>query len=255
MICPKCGENNSDNFRFCGMCGTLLEGRVEGRRPAGAPVPNLPSAIPQRISTAQESLPPVVVEAASRAPNKTVAPISGPSMLDLNQPGPQQPDTGSLRDSAFSGLDSFFEPEQPKTGGRRILLLVALLVALGAAGWWTYANYIGPGESRKTTAQDVAPTPDTGPSPAPPPAPAPSAKVPEGPSENAIAIPDSSQKSADAETKPAATPPKATLPEKIVPHEKSIAKREPHVAAPKAAKVPAPAAADTGDADLSLIHI
>src|SRR5208283_1058847 len=27
VICPKCGEDNSDNFRFCGMCGNLLEAR------------------------------------------------------------------------------------------------------------------------------------------------------------------------------------------------------------------------------------
>src|SRR5882724_3683209 len=25
VICPKCGEVNSSNFLFCGMCGTILE--------------------------------------------------------------------------------------------------------------------------------------------------------------------------------------------------------------------------------------
>ncbi len=256
MICPKCGENNSDNFRFCGMCGTLLE----ARRPAGAPVPNLPSTIPQETANAPESLAPIVVENASRIPNKTVAPISGPSMLGLNQPtqhqpGPPQPGMDSLRDNAFSGLDSFFEPEQPKTGGRRVLLLVALLAALGGAGWWTYTNYVGPAESRKPTAQQVPLTPDAGATPAA----APSAKVLESPSENASAGPDSSEKSADAEAKPApakkpltpapVTPPAArpTTPPKIAPHDqiKTAAKREP--SSPKVAN--APAAADTGDAD------
>src|SRR5271154_6234166 len=87
VICPKCGEDNSDNFRFCGLCGTLLE----ARRPAGAPVPGLPKV--------------------ANIPDQPVA---------------SQPSMDALREKAFSGLDSFFEPEQPKTGGRRILLMVAL---------------------------------------------------------------------------------------------------------------------------------
>ncbi len=165
----------------------------------------------------------------------------------------------SLRHNAFSGLDSFFEAEQPKTGGRRILLLVALLAALGGAGWWTYTNYVGPAGSQKPTAREVAPALDAGATPAA----TPSAKVPEGPSENASAGPESSEKPADAEANPApakkpltpaplsppvsppaarpATPPKIALHDKI----KTAAKREP--SSPKAGN--APAAADTGDAD------
>ena len=141
MICPKCGEDNSDNFRFCGMCGTVLE----ARRPAGAPVPGLP-----KITNVSEPPHPLVVENATRPANQQAPPIGGPSMLGLNQPGANQPipnhpspnqsNMDSLREKSFSGLDSFFEPEQPKTGGRRILLLVALLAALGVAGWWTYTN-------------------------------------------------------------------------------------------------------------------
>jgi hypothetical protein len=146
VICPKCGENNSDNFRFCGMCGTLLEARlearvepprVEPRRPAGAPVPGLP-----KIAHAPEPLHPPVVENAAKPASNPVPSLGGPSVLGLNQPGANrpspnqassnqpslnQPSTDALRERAFSGLDSFFEPEQPKTGGRRILLLVALV--------------------------------------------------------------------------------------------------------------------------------
>ncbi|MFZ0800257.1 MAG: zinc-ribbon domain-containing protein [Terriglobales bacterium] len=260
MICPKCGEDNSDNFRFCGMCGTLLD----ARRPAGAPAANpLPSTTPKiGITSAPEPLQPLVVENAGKTANERVPPIGGPSMLGLNQPGPShpsphQPSMDSLRDKAFSGLDSFFEPEQPKTGGRRILLLVALLAALGGAGWWTYTNYLSATGSQKATVQDVAPAPNAGSSPAA----APSARVPEGPSKNASASPDSSQKSADAEAKsapeekpltpapvtPPATP--AVTPPKIAPHEKIAAKREPKMSSPKASNVSAPGAADTGDAD------
>ncbi len=265
MICPKCGENNSDNFRFCGMCGTLLE----ARRPAGTPLPNAPLATAARVSNAAETPQPLVVEDTTRPANRQVPPISGPSMLGLNradanqrspnQPSPNQPSMHSLRDNAFSGLDSFFESEQPKTGGRRILLLVALLAALGGASWWTYTNYLSPAESRKPTAQDVAPSPNAGSSPAV----APSAAGPQGTSENASAGPDSSRKAADAEAKPApeekpltpapVTPP-ATQPvtrpasaTKIAPHEKIATKREPSIPSPKASNVSAPAPADTGD--------
>ena len=160
VICPNCGEDNAPNFRFCGMCGTLLE----ARRPAGAPAPNpvsavppafppaLPSAFPPKTTNAPEQVRPVVVENATRPANKPQPSISGPSMLGLNQPSPNQPNLDSLREEPFSGLDSFFErerPEQPKTGGRRILVLVLLLAALGGAGWWTYAKYLGAIGNRK----------------------------------------------------------------------------------------------------------
>jgi hypothetical protein len=295
VICPKCGEDNSDNFRFCGMCGTLLEARVEARvdvrvepprveprRPAGAPVPRLP-----KIANAPEPLHPPVVENAARPANNPVPSLGGPSVLGLNQPGanhpgPNQatsnqssanhPSTDALRERAFSGLDSFFEPEQPKTGGRRILLLVALLAALGGAGWWTYTNYLGATESRKpepatssageapaekpstkAATQDEAPALAAGSSPAA----VPSARVPENQTENASAGPDATRKIVEAEAKPAAeakpvTPapvaPAMTM-TKTAPAEKRAAKPEPGVTPAKASKLPAPAAADTGDAD------
>ncbi len=177
----------------------------------------------------------------------------------------------SLREKSFSGLDSFFEPEQPKTSSRQILLLVGLLVALGAAGWWTYTNYLGATESRKPeaatssaaappaekpmtkpTAQDAAPALDAGSSQAV----APAAGVPESQAGNASAAPDATRKTVDAEAKPVAgarpvTPapgvpvpvPKTALAEKRPP------KREPRVPSAKASKLPEPTAAGSGDAD------
>ncbi len=261
MICPKCGENNSDNFRFCGMCGTLLE----ARRPAGAPIPNRSSAVAPRTPNAPEPPPLLTVKDVSGTASQQAPLISGPSMLGLNQPGlnqlgPNRPSMDSLRNNAFSGLDSFFEAEQPKTGRGRILLLVALLAALGGAGWWTYANYLGVAESRKPSAQNVAaaPTPDAGSSQAA----ASTAAVPQGTSENANARPDLSQKAADAEAKPGpeekppipapVTPPAAAA--KITPrepheHERIAAKPEPSVFSSKTSKVTETAAVDSGDAD------
>jgi len=274
VICPKCGEDNSDNFRFCGMCGTVLEARPEIRRPAGAPAPNLPKI---KMASTQEP-PPPVVESAARPATKPVPPISGPSMLGLdrpspnqpssnqsspNQPSPNQPSMDSLREKSFSGLDSFFEPEQPKTGGRRILLLVALLAALGAAGWWTYTNFLGATESRRPAAatsnasEAPAEKPSTN-SEAPAPAPdanssqpaAPSAGVPESPTGNASAGPGATRKTMNVETKPVAEAkpmtPAAAVP-KIALGDKSAEKPERHIAAARTPKLPEPTA-DSGDA-------
>ncbi len=269
MICPKCGEDNADNFRFCGMCGAVLEARPEARRPAGAPVPGLP-----KIANVPEPPRPLVVENATRPASQQGPPISGPSMLGLNQPGanqpipnppsPNQPDLDSLREKSFSGFDSFFEAEQPKTGGRRILLLVALLAALGVAGWWTYANYVGAAESRKPeaatssaggadaenpspkpVAKDAAPALDAGSSPAA----IPPAGVPERQPESASAAPEPARKTADAVAKPAVeAKPVTPAPAKIARAGKSEAKRGASVTSSKASNLPAPAAADAGDA-------
>jgi hypothetical protein len=113
------------------MCGAVLEARV----PAGAP----------RVLTAREAGTPIAVTIPANPPKprvekQQVEPISGPSLLGLGG----QPSLDSLRDKAFSGSDPLFEVEEPKTGGRKVLLLL-LLAALGAAGWWTYTNYIAIG--------------------------------------------------------------------------------------------------------------
>jgi hypothetical protein len=212
-----------------------------------------------------------------RAP---VPPISGPSMLGLNQPSADQPSANqprisqpsfnqnsfnqpsmdSLRETAFSGLDSFFEPEQPKTGGRRILLLLVLLAALGGAGWWTYTNYLGVTESRKpeaasssadgvaaekpsttptAAARDAAPASDAASSQT-----VVSARAPENHPKSANADSDTAGKTVDAEVKPPA--PAVAVP-KIAPG-KRPAKPEPGVTSAKASTPPPPVAPDTGDA-------
>src|ERR1700687_336477 len=101
------------------MCGTLLDGRPEPRRPApglSSPAlssPSLSSPGLSKTANATEPLRPVVTENPAKPENQPVAAIGGPSVLGLNQPS-----MDSLREKAFSGLDSFFEPEQPETGGR-----------------------------------------------------------------------------------------------------------------------------------------
>jgi outer membrane biosynthesis protein TonB len=163
MICPKCGEENSDGFRFCGMCGTLLE----ARRPVGAPRVAGAAEAPR---TAQSGATEPRTRATSATSNatmgadQTVPPTAGPSFLGLNQPSTDGPDRygptfDSLREKSFSGLDSFFEPEEPKIGARRIVLLLILLVALGAAGWWAFSNYNKMGAALSGNSQTAATKP------------------------------------------------------------------------------------------------
>jgi len=303
VICPNCREDNAPNFRFCGMCGTSLE----PRRPLGAPAldplsafpPGVSAAPPSRAANSPAQLRPVGVEDAPktdapridelRTADKPVPPIAVPSMLGLNQPTAnphsnsadrstphesdlRQPSLDLLRDRSFSGLDSLLEPEQSKTGARRILLMLVLLVALGAAGWWTYTNYLGATEDRKPqpaastssdtsaekasakpSTQEGAPTPAAGSSQTG----APSAEVPEGPAENASTGPDLTRKALDAGAKPAAEAKPATpapvTPEKTRSTDGREAQHVPGVASvvtsSKIPKSPAPAATDTGDAD------
>jgi hypothetical protein len=147
VICPNCGENNSANFRYCGMCGTSLE----PRRPAGAP--RTVSSDPlraQQYETAHSDGTHTVAQTTVRANTNAVresTASASPSFLGLNQPftdghGNDSTNGGSPNES-FSGLDSFFEPEDSGVSARGVVLLLMLLAVLGAGGWWAYSHYNG----------------------------------------------------------------------------------------------------------------
>jgi hypothetical protein len=161
VICPNCGEDNSSNFKFCGMCGTSLE----ERRPVGAPrvVNSSVVSAPDAGRTAHETDPRVFAKATTAA-DRPVPPSAGPSFLGLNQPftdGPNRNDsTGTSRDQPFFGSDSFFEPDEPRVGARRIVILLVLLVALGAGGWWAFSHYDKTGAVVETNSQTSATKPD-----------------------------------------------------------------------------------------------
>jgi hypothetical protein len=267
VICPKCGENNSYNFRFCGMCGTLLETRPTSRPEApttaglNRPSTNLPSPNPPR-------------------PNLPTINPPRPNAPSPNLPDQKLPNPDPLREDSFSGLDSFFEPErlQTKSGAWRVLLLLALVAGLGTAGWWTYTNYFGasggqkPGSaassataspSQETTAKpaasDAVPPLDAGSlQPAVPPAP-----VSENQSDQANASPGSASGTLDTAAKPTAqssspakpAPAKPARSNQKIPRialgDKSAEQHDHKVTSPKASILPAPAtpaATDLGDA-------
>ena len=190
-------------------------------------------------------------------------------MLGLNQPvtnhsSLNQPGLESLRENAFSGLDSFFEPEQPKTGAGRVVLMIVLLAALGGAGWWTYTNYLGAAGGQKlraaisnageTAAAKLSPKPaakDTTPAPGASPSPAnsPTTGTADGASGKAAesVTPDAAPKTADIDAKPARET-KPVAPAKTVLAEKRAAKGERRAALAKTSKLTAAAVPNSGDA-------
>ena len=64
---------------------------------------------------------------------------------------------------SFSGLDSFFEQDEPGVSGRGIFLLLVLIAVLGAGGWWAYTHYNGAVPSPGTTATNAQAPAQTGP--------------------------------------------------------------------------------------------
>jgi cytoskeletal protein RodZ len=166
-------------------------------------------------------------------------------------------------------LDSFLEPKryEPKSNVPRILLLIALLAALGGAGWWTYTNYLGAAKVRipapaVSSASDagspqVVPPSASVPEEQPDPASAGSGSAPEmsdtpaNPTTKPV-IPEKPAPPKPAPAKPAAVKPAVAQPKipRIALGDKSAEVHEHKPASAKPVKAPAPAAPDLGDADL-----
>jgi hypothetical protein len=254
VICPKCGEVNSSNFLFCGMCGTILEParRATAAVPSARAAENQPAANdPAGPRPVPPSVPPMSPRVAVNE-SETVPSISGPSLLGLDQGN-----VDVLRERAFSGLASYGHPEEPRSAGKEVLLTIVLLAALGGAGWWTYKNYIGVAGNHKAevaapTAGEAVNTPSETPAPKAieksdgketPPATA------ENPSENPSSAPAAktpAETAASPETKEAAEP----VPEKTakpVSPAPTPARHEVSASRIPASKPQAPAA-DSGDA-------
>jgi zinc-ribbon domain/Sel1 repeat len=190
--CARCGNENSDTNRFCGMCGaTLLQAGTAAQTVAPAtPTPQSPTAArpPVTPPPAPARPAPNANRPAPPATQETPA-ISGPSFLGLNQPATSVPRPGkgnplSIDPSAAPSsrnLDYLLEDDEPpKRGGagKFILILVALALAVGM-GYLRWRNqgfgWLNPSASKHSAAAQnsdanspAAPNDSASSTPAPP---------------------------------------------------------------------------------------
>lgn len=130
MRCPRCGNENLDQNRFCGMCGASLLSPPE---PVSVTAP-----APSASESAAAPAPAEVRRSQTVVPN-TPASISGPSFLGLNDSGRSAPrKRASLsidpHSSPGSNLDYLLEEEEPRHHwgiGKILLILIALGLAFG----------------------------------------------------------------------------------------------------------------------------
>jgi len=130
--CPRCGNENPEGNRFCGMCGaTMLAADVPAaqaqRAAASASSPSAPA--PPLRPRSPEPLRPA-------PPSDDRLSISGPSFLGLSGPAPRKRGTGlSIDPHASSGnLDYLLDDEEEHRGsgaGKVFLILIALALAVG----------------------------------------------------------------------------------------------------------------------------
>jgi hypothetical protein len=176
LRCARCGNDNPETNRFCGMCGATLlraavpaQAAVSGTQPAVAQVASTAAAgtaAPARIPQSPAALP-----AAPPSPERVPA-ISGPSFLGLNDPAPATRRRGSLSidpDAAPSSrsLEYLLEDdEEPRRGGagKFLLILVALALAVGF-GYLRWKNqglpWLGSGAAKPAAVAPGAATTDS----------------------------------------------------------------------------------------------
>ncbi len=217
MRCPRCGNENAEENRFCGMCGAKLlaapavvastpvavaaspaTGSRLGMSPAG------PAPVPAR--------PQVVAPPRSAAPALEDSPgISGPSFLGLNDPPRKRGGMGVDAQSSSSNLDYLLEDEEPKRGGAGKFALILLMLALAAGfGYLRWKWLVGSSKRPAVAAQAPDPSattydvPSSGNTNGTSTPPAPTPAQPAAPT--AQPAPDSSSANTPAAASPAATP-------------------------------------------------
>jgi len=143
--CSRCGNENPDGNRFCGMCGAaLLSAPPVAASPLQRPATPAP-AIP--IAPAPLSSRPQTTDAPRSAPPPQPS-ISGPSFLGLNDRSPQRRTRGSLSidPHSSSNVDYLLDDEdEPRHFGAGKVLLI--LIALGLAVGFGYLRWKNQGLS------------------------------------------------------------------------------------------------------------
>jgi hypothetical protein len=173
--CARCGNDNPEGNRFCGMCGaSLLAGT--------AATATQSAAVSATAAGSQPATQPERPAARAAAASDDSPIISGPSFLGLDQPGPA-PRRANLRIEphgapSSSDLDYLLEDEGHHKGGGAgkfvlIVLALALAAGLGYLRWkhqglpWLGSSGSGkPAASAPSTdAQDSPPASSTAPAP------------------------------------------------------------------------------------------
>jgi hypothetical protein len=126
--CPRCGNENPETNRFCGMCGATM---LQAPTAAGSGAENPSSAFASSAARPASSS-----ESRGSAASEEAPVISGPSFLGLNEPAPRK--SGSLsidpRGARSRNLDYLLDDEEePRRGGagKYVLILIALALAVG----------------------------------------------------------------------------------------------------------------------------
>jgi hypothetical protein len=240
--CPRCGNDNSEDNRFCGMCGARLLPApavvtsapvAVASSPAQAPV--MRSSTPLSAAAAAPARPQVVTPPQPSPPVSEDSPfISGPSFLGLNDPAPRKRASLSAdphSSSNSSNLDYLLDDEEaPKRGSAGKFALILLMLALAAGFGYVRFKVLRPRPFKApvAVAQDSAPTSTTPPSS----------------DTTTVPIPAPAQPAAQAAAQPAA--------DSSSPNNPLAAAATPDFANPPASTAPAQAdAAPSGDASNS----
>ncbi|MHB8218281.1 MAG: hypothetical protein ACYDDS_19580 [Candidatus Sulfotelmatobacter sp.] len=193
MRCGRCGNDNAEANRFCGMCGAPLIGKPQpaSQSQAVAPVvnvvppprePSVPAPLtsksaPQTSQVATlktvEAAPtdrrPAPVSSPYAEPRRAPA-ITGPSFLGLSNPSPASDDRprhdshDSFQPSS-GNVDYLLEDdEEPRGGGGKFILVVvalALAVGFGYMHWKRGGfDWLNAGNKDKKAAV-ISPSPDS----------------------------------------------------------------------------------------------
>ena len=210
MRCSRCGNENSEENRFCGMCGASLLAS-----PAPQPAEPQPVSVAAAPTATRVQEPPRSVAEGSSS-------ISGPSFLGLNDPAPSRNaprKRASLsidpHSAPGSNLDYLLDEEEPKHHwgiGKILLILIALGLAAGF-GYLRFKNqdlaWLNPSKKPSAVAQNSA-APDTTTTPQPSPNSTPDSQPSLQPNAAAQPQPTTAAPSNAPSGSPAATPALAT---------------------------------------------
>ena len=260
MRCPRCGNDNPETMRFCGMCGGTLLSAVSPAKPERGVSP---AAQPSATATATRPAAPE----QPRPPADSSPSISGPSFLGLNDPPPARKRSNLNSDPHHSGprsLDYLLEDEEEHRGsggaGKFFLIVLALLLAVGFGylHWKNQLPWLSASAQKPTpTAQTSDQPPADSSTPASPsitpeaqPATNPASNPPSANSSSGTQPAGNAPASTPAAAAPAQPPAESSTPKadsSNPPENATTAKEQPDTAAP--GKPAEPAAKADGSSD------